>query len=167
MLSGLTLLVRKAGAFALVAAVLGGCASSDAVEERKAKEAATQESVDQILAAPLGAEAYAKTERCLSTAQYDSVEILDDRHVLFKGIGKRVWLNELRSRCVGLDPRSTPVIRLRDSQLCDLDTFQGVDSTMGMWTRSSATCSLGKFTVITPEQAKAIRAAFKEARKQR
>ncbi|MGA0838864.1 MAG: DUF6491 family protein [Pseudomonadales bacterium] len=159
--------LRTIGAGVLLGCLLAGCASSDAVEERKAQAAATQESVDQILAAPLGAEAYAKTERCLSTAQYDSVEILDDRHVLFKGIGKRVWLNELRSRCIGLDPRSTPVIRLRDSQLCDMDTFQGVDSTMGIWTRSSATCSLGKFTAITPEQAEALRAAFKEARQRR
>ncbi len=146
---------------------LAGCASEQGVSERAAEQAATQQTVDQILAAPLDASAYAKPERCLSTMQYDSVEILDDRHVLFKGTGRRAWMNELRSRCIGLDRNSTPVIRLRDSQLCDLDTFQGVENSFGMMTRTSATCSLGQFVPVSPEQAQALRAAFKEARQRR
>jgi len=142
----------------------GGCAGSGATPEQEAAESAAQETIEQILAAPLASEQYAKPERCISTMQYDSMEVLDQRHVLFKGTGDRFWLNELRMQCVGLRRDSTPVIRLRDTQLCDMDTFQAVDDMLGVWNRTSATCSLGQFTPITREQADGIRQALKEAR---
>jgi hypothetical protein len=56
------------------------------------------------------------------------------------------------------------VIRLRNAQVCNLDTFQAMETIIGGWTRTSATCSLGEFVPVTPEQAKAIEAAIKEAR---
>jgi len=151
----------------LAVGMLAGCASSGPSEEKQAAQAKAQETIDQILAAPLASEDYSKTERCISTFEYDTMEVLDDQHVIFEGRGDNVWLNTLRSRCIGLRRDSVPVIRLRDSQLCDLDTFQARDSMLGVWSRTSANCSLGTFSRITPEQADAIRAAFKEARKQR
>lgn len=151
----------------LAVAMLTGCAGSGPSPEQQAAQAKAQETLDQILAAPLSSEEYSKTERCISTFEYDTMEVLDDQHVIFEGRGDRVWLNTLRNRCIGLRRDSVPVIRLRDSQLCDLDTFQARDSMLGVWTRTSATCSLGTFSRITPEQADTIRAAFKEARKQR
>lgn len=158
--------VSKAFGLCVVAGfALAGCAGTGPTPEQAAAQAAAQETVDQILSAPLESEEYGQTQRCLSTYHYNSVEILDDQHVLFKGTGDRAWLNQLRSRCLGLRPNSTPVFRLRDSQVCDLDTFQGVDSMFGVLSRATATCSLGTFTPVTREQADAIRAAFKDARK--
>jgi hypothetical protein len=159
--------IRLIGGASLVAFGLAGCAGSGPSAEQEAAQAKAQETIDQILAAPLPSEEYVKGERCISTMQYDSMEVLDDRHVLFQGTGDRIWLNTLRSRCIGLRRDSTPVIRLRDTQLCDMDTFQAVDDMLGVWTRTSATCSLGTFTRISREQADGIRAALKEARQSR
>jgi hypothetical protein len=152
------------GVGAAVLAGLAGCAGSAPTPEQEAAAAAVQETIEDILSTPLESEDYVQAQRCLSTHSYNSVEILDDRNVLFKGIGDRYWINQLRHRCIGLRRNSTPVFRLRDSQICDMDTFQGVDSVFGMWDRSTATCSLGKFTPISREQADAIRAALREAR---
>jgi len=152
------------GIGAAVLAGLAGCAGSGPTPEQEAAAAAAQETIEEILSTPLDSEEYVKTQRCLSTHSYNSVEILDDRHVLFKGIGDRYWINQLRQRCVGLRRNSTPVFRLRDSQICDMDTFQGVDNMFGMWSRSTATCSLGSFTPITREQADTIRATLRETR---
>lgn len=146
--------------------LLAGCAASAPSPEQEAAEQAALETVEQILSAPLDATEYAaEPERCISTYMYDSMEVLDDRHVLFKGRGGKLWLNQLRSRCVGLRQHSIPVIRLRDSQVCDMDTFQAMDSMLGVWQRTSAHCSLGTFTPITPEQADTVRAALDEARR--
>jgi len=143
---------------------IAGCAGMKPSAEQEAARADAQETIDQILNAPLESAEYGQAERCISTFQYDTMEILDDQHVLFKGRGDRMWLNQLRTRCIGLRPGSTPLIRLRDSQICDMDTFQGVDNMLGVWSRTSSTCSLGTFTPITPEQADAVRAALREAR---
>jgi hypothetical protein len=102
--------------------------------------------------------------RCLSTHAYRSVEVLDNRNVLFKGPGDRAWLNQLRFPCAGLRPRDTLQFRLRDNRVCDMDTFEAVDTFFRIWSRTSATCSLGQFQPVTPEQVEAIRAAVKEAR---
>lgn len=147
------------------AVLLAGCAASEAEQqEQRAREAAKQESIQDILNQPLADEDYSDEERCLSTHTYRSVEVLDDQHVLFKGSGGRVWLNTLRQRCVGL--RSDDALRfdLRDNRVCDMDSFQSVDFA-GFGTRTSASCTLGKFAAVTTEQVEAIKAAVQESRK--
>ena len=149
----------------LLALLVAGCAGSAPTPEQEAAQAAAIETIDQILNTPLESEDYGGSMRCLSTHNYHSVEILDDRHVLFKGTGDRLWLNQLRNRCIGLRPNSTPIFRLRDSQLCNMDTFEGMDSLLGVYNRTAAVCSLGSFTPVTREQAEGIKAALKEARR--
>ncbi|MDZ7668794.1 MAG: DUF6491 family protein [Gammaproteobacteria bacterium] len=152
------------GALLLTAALAGGCASVEATqEERQAREAAKKESIQDILSQPLANEDYSEEERCLSTYSYRSVDVLDDQHVLFKGTGGRLWLNTLRQRCVGLRAQDTLSFELRDNRLCDMDRFESVD-TFAYMTRTSATCTLGKFSPVTAEQVQAIEAAVKESR---
>jgi hypothetical protein len=148
-----------------LALLLAGCAGSAPTPEQEAAQAAAAETIDEILSTPLESEEYGSPLRCLSTYNYHSVEILDDRHVLFKGTGDRLWLNQLRNRCIGLRTNSTPVFRLRDSQLCDMDTFEGMDSMLGVYSRTTAVCSLGTFTPVTREQADVIKTALREARR--
>ena len=157
--------LKTVGFWMLLVLGTAGCASGKPTPEQAAAKATAQETIDQILSTPLDSAEYGEPSRCISTFQYDTMEVLDDQHVLFKGRGDKLWLNQLRSRCIGLRRQSTPVIRLRDSQLCNMDTFQGVDNLMGVWSRTSATCSLGTFTPVTPEQAEAIKAALEAARK--
>jgi hypothetical protein len=150
--------------FGFAVVLLSACAATPQDEQREAREAATQETIQDILTTPLESEDYVEAERCLSTYQYRSVEVLDDQNVLFKGPGDKAWLNQLRHRCIGLRRNDTLRFEMRDNRLCNLDTFEGVDSFFRLWNRTSATCSLGNFQPVTPEQVEAIRAAIREQR---
>lgn len=141
-----------------------GCASSEPSADQQAREQQKQETIDKILSEPLAADEYAAEERCLSTYRYRNVEVIDDEHVLFRGSGDKMWLNKLRNRCLGLRRNDTLSFELRDNRVCDLDTFDAVDLT-GFVSRASGTCTLGTFTVVTPEQVESIKAAVAEARK--
>jgi len=149
----------------VVAAVLSGCAGSGPTQqELEAQAQQKQEALEDILNTPLTAEAYGgEGERCLSTHAYRSVEVLDDQHVLFRGSGDKLWLNKLRSRCVGLRPNETLRFELRNNRVCELDNFQSFDSFMHA-ARFSGNCTLGPFQPVTPEQAEAIQVAFQEAK---
>ncbi len=141
---------------ALMVVMLAGCAGDATKPDYEAQE----ESIDQILTQPLAGNEYAEQVRCLATYTYNSVEILDSRHVVFKGPGGRYWLNRLRNRCLGLRRNDTLKFALRTSQICDLDTFEAISIAVGSPTRTSATCSLGTFTPMTEDQLKAVKAAL-------
>ena len=140
----------------LLAVVLAGCASEATRPDYEAQE----ESIDQILSEPLAEEAYTEGVRCLPVYSYNSVEVLDNRHVLFKGSGGKLWLNRLRNRCPGLRRNDTLKFDVRATQLCNLDTFESIQLSGIGPTRTSATCSLGEFVPITKEQLEGIKAAL-------
>jgi hypothetical protein len=146
---------------------LTACMSAPEREASEAQAAAREEAIQDILTTPLAAEDYVESERCLSTYAYRSVEVLDDRNVLFKGPGDRAWINQLRHRCIGLRRNDALQFELRDNRLCELDSFESVDTLFRVWSRTSATCTLGKFQPVTPEQVEALRAAVREDRKNR
>lgn len=141
---------------------LAGCAGAGTSPEQEARETAKQETIQDILSQPLAAEEYAEQQRCLSSLDYDQVDVLDQEHVLFRGRGDKLWLNKLRKRCVGLDRNDVLRFRMRSNRVCDLDTFEGLSSFM--WGITSGSCSLGTFTPVTPEQVEALEHAVKEAR---
>ncbi len=140
----------------LLAFLLAGCASEASKPDYEAQE----ESIDQILSEPLGEAEYTEGVRCLPVYSYNSVDILDNRHVVFKGTGGRLWLNRLRNRCTGLRRNDTLKFDVRASQLCSLDTFEAISLNVVGPTRTSATCSLGEFMPITKEQLDGIKAAL-------
>lgn len=141
---------------------LSGCAGAGPSPEQEARETAKRETIQDILTQPMAAEEYGEQQRCLSSLDYDNVDVLDAEHVLFRGRGDNLWLNKLRNRCVGLDRNDVLRFRMRSNQLCDMDTFEGLSSFMvGV---SSGNCSLGTFTRVTPDQVEAIEHAVKEAR---
>lgn len=106
---------------------------------------------------------YTTSERCLSGFDYDTVDVLDDQHILFKdALGKNVWLNTLKARCPGLDPNDTLLFRKTGNQLCNLDSAEVIEHVF-FWRRTGPTCSLGKFNQLTENQA----ALLKEATKKR
>lgn len=157
--------MAKGLAAALTAgSLLTGCASDPA--ETAAAQQEVSEQIDTILTQPLGEEDYGGGERCISTNLYDSVDVLDTRHVLFKGRGNRLWVNTLRSTCVGLRKRDVLQFEIRGSQICNLDTFTAVSNSFG-WQRTSATCSLGDFSPVTAEQVAMIEAALDTKKKKK
>lgn len=157
--------MAKGLAVALLAAALAGCASDPA--QTAAEQQQVAEQIETILTQPLGDEEYGGGERCLSTHLYDSVEVLDTRHVLFKGRGERLWVNTLRNACVGLRKRDVLQFDVRGSQICNLDTFTAVSNALFGWQRTSATCSLGDFSPVTAEQVAMIEAALDTKKKKK
>ncbi|MDZ7670884.1 MAG: DUF6491 family protein [Gammaproteobacteria bacterium] len=109
---------------ALAAIAAAGCAS--APQERET-ESARAEALADILAEPLDEDAYSTPRRCISESAYRDFEPLGDRHVLFKGPGGKLWLNELRGRCPGLERSRRLVFRTHSFQICDMDQFQVTD----------------------------------------
>ncbi len=146
------------GAWVMGLLILAGCASAPPSEEQQART----EAIEDILSQPLPSEEYAEEVRCLSTHSYRSVEVLDPEHVLFEGTGDRVWVNKLRNRCVGLRRNDTLRFELRDNRVCNLDSFEAVDSFLWFWERTSGTCTLGNFIPVTPEQVAALKAALRD-----
>jgi hypothetical protein len=148
--------------FVLYALLLAGCASDPAKQAEAQQEVA--EEIETILTQPLDEDEYAQGERCLSTHQYDSIDVLDNRHVVFKGRGDRLWVNTLRAPCVGLRRRDVLKFEMRGRQLCNLDDFVAINPSRFLGAETSAHCVLGDFAPITEEQVALIKDAVAKKR---
>lgn len=142
--------------------LVAGCAGNPAPTPEQQQQVA--EEIETILTQPLADEEYAESVRCLPTSRYNSVEVLDSKHVLFKGTGGRMWLNTLRTRCIGLRRRDVLKFELRNNQACNLDTFVTIDRTGRTWMETSASCALGNFAPVTEDQVALIKAAVEKER---
>jgi hypothetical protein len=149
----------------LVAAFVAGCASAPADPEAAARR---QQAVQEILSQPLDAEEYGTPRRCVSNLMHRDFEALGERYLVFDGPGNKLWLNELRGRCPGLDHANSLVFRSRSFQLCEFDQFRVSD--LFLWERyrrppwmwlNGIPCTLGKFQPVTEEQVTALREALK------
>ncbi|MEZ5557619.1 MAG: DUF6491 family protein [Pseudomonadales bacterium] len=151
----------------LLLLAFAGCAASPEAEQRSRQ---AEEDVAAILSQPLDAEEYGETRRCLMSAQYHNIRILDDQRVVFEGTGNKLWLNQLRGRCPDL--RAGQALRFRSridlGRICDLDHFEVVDWFDWPWYRhwpwdrwSGMSCTLGPFQPVTEAQVDAIRDALK------
>ena len=145
--------LRVAVVVSIAIATFGGMGNARAKEP-------TQESVEEILATPLPDDAYADSQRCLGLHQYRSVDVLSDELIVFEG-RRKYWLNQLQNRCVGLRPDLLLKLSLRGSQVCELDTFRGLDSTTVAPLFGSGNCFLGRFEPISKEQLDLLRSALR------
>ena len=152
-------------ALGLVALLAAGCASTPPDPEAEARR---QEAVADILSQPLDAEEYGEPRRCVSNLVDRDFEALGERYLVFDGPGDKLWLNELRGRCPGLDHANSLVFRSRSFQLCELDQFRNSD--LFVWERyqrppwlwmNGIPCTLGKFQPVTKEQVSALRETLK------
>jgi len=147
-----------------------GCASTPDVESRRA---AIDADIDAILSEPLDMAEYGETKRCLADREYRDFRALDDRHILFTGLGGKQWINTLRARC--MDLRHGTIIRVRStswSRICELDNFRAAEWFEWPWYRrrpwhwgtswaTGTQCTLGKFQPVTEDQVERIEAALK------
>jgi hypothetical protein len=133
--------------------LIAGCASH---EIRKTKPAAdeVQAKVEAIVER-VAQDEYASSENCLSTFEYDSVDIIDERHLLFHGLGDDMWINQLRADCPGLHDSDTLLFELHSSRVCSLDIVRRVDRMLFWWNKGPM-CSLGKFYEVSPTLAQSL-----------
>lgn len=142
----------------LVTLLIAGCASNNVPSERP------DPSVDEILAQAADPDVYGVPLRCLNSGQYNRVEVLDRRNLVFWGPGDRIWLNRLRAECLGLRRNAVLRFDLHSSRVCNLDSVTAVERSFWFWRRTSASCSLGQFEPISMEQVAALKTAIQDAR---
>jgi len=88
---------------------------------------------------------FTASERCLSGAEYDSVDVISDSRLLFRGIGDKVWVNELKTRCPGLETYDALQLEKQSTSFTnELDTVRGMDRQFFSWFEGPF-CTLGKF----------------------
>lgn len=141
--------VKFVGCALVLLLALTACATGGGERQQRISEALQQLTTDTD---------YAATERCLSSFDYDQVEVLDDQHLLFR-TRNQFWLNELRSRCPGLHRNDTLLFERRGSRLCTLDRAEVIERFL-FWRRSGPVCTLGEFHRLTEPQAALLREAL-------
>ena len=133
-------------------------------EQRDGDESAAEPlDVEAILSNPLGDDAYRERLTCLRSRAIDRVEILNDSLVLFHVRRNKAWLNQLSSRCPGLELDMVVNMRLYGGSVCRLDSFSGFVRNDGF--APAAHCRLGDFELIEGAQIEALRTALEEERK--
>ena len=140
---------------------------ASAQQEASAEQASTQDAtldVAAILANPLTEDDYRETRNCLRIRDIDDVEILDDNVVMFHGRRRELWLNQLSSQCLGLEPDMVVNLHSFGGTICRLDRFRGRQRFQPL-VAITAECRLGTFETIDELQAEALRAAVVEHRK--
>ena len=122
--------------------------------------------IDFILDHPLPESEYSQSDRCVYSNDYDAIEVLDSRRLLFRGRRGAFWLNQLRSECLGLTRDGVLILEGRSRSVCDMDSFKSVprravvqmsDLTGAQFAMS---CMLGHFEAITEAQAMVLRDAL-------
>ena len=96
-------------------------------------------------------------ESCLHLNSVDSIEILDEQHVLFYMRGGQIYNNHLARKCPGLRRNDTIMYRTTLNQLCSIDTFTVLER-LGGGFMPGATCALGKFYPTTRDEVEALKA---------
>lgn len=127
-------------------------------QENAAVDGEAPLSAEEILANPLQDSDYAKTTRCLSTARYRRVEIVNSQALAFHGRGDDVWLNMLHRRCIGLRKDMILSIEQTSLRVCARDRVKGMSR--NSFEAAGAVCSLGRFQRVSKPAFDAMRAAL-------
>lgn len=80
---------------------------------------------------------------CIDKSFVDGPQIINDRTIIYRQTGRRVWRNDLPDACRGMRPMDTIVIELWGNQMCENDHFLTVSPASRI---PGAICRLGKFT---------------------
>jgi hypothetical protein len=102
--------------------------------------AATRE---DSLAKELGNRIPGKPRDCVDKTFVGGPDIVDERTILYRESGRRIWRNDLPDACRGMRPLDTIVIELYGSQMCENDRFRAFSPGSRI---PGAFCRLGKFT---------------------
>jgi len=87
---------------------------------------------------------------CVTLAQIDRTEIIDDERIAFHMRNGDIYLNQLRRKCVGLEPGARFSYRTSSSRICRVDLITILEDFPRAFTRG-ASCSLGAFAPIDEE----------------
>lgn len=95
------------------------------------------------LAKALAGRVPGKPENCISNGRVNGPEVIDNRNILYRQSGARIWRNELTDSCPALRDNDILVIEIYGDQICKFDRFRVVNRNSGI---PSGFCILGSFT---------------------
>lgn len=137
--------------------------ADEPAEARAGEEAPPPIDVAAILRGELTEDDYQDSQLCIAPRDLDTIEVLDERLVLFLGRRGEIWLNQLDKRCLGLEPEMVLDLRSYGGNFCRLDRFRAAPR-YNAFLFVTAECRLGAFETITEPHAEALRAAVAERR---
>ena len=102
------------------------------------------------LTAAYGAEPVTATPQklCLGLMQIDSIDILDNRNIVFKMDNGEYYLNQLPYTCGSLYKDKAIMYKTTLSELCNVDIITVLNNIGGGY-MSEGSCGLGKFKPIS------------------
>ena len=104
------------------------------------------------LASALEGRIAGKPVDCVPNARLNGPEIIDEKTLIYRESGRRIWRNDLIGQCPGLRPMDTLIVDVFGSQLCRNDHFRALTPGTRI---PGAICRLGSFTPYDkPAQAK-------------
>lgn len=83
---------------------------------------------------------------CLSTHQYESVKIVNERILVFVGSDDEAWANELQFPCPGLRPGDVLVFDMHGRRVCEHDSVSPTRQRSMGYLRRGPRCVLGEFS---------------------
>lgn len=95
------------------------------------------------LAKALAGRVAGKPQNCISGSRVGGPEVIDNRNIVYRQSGARIWRNETVDRCPTLRDNDILIIEIYGDQICRYDRFQVVNRNSGI---PSAYCILGQFT---------------------
>lgn len=95
-------------------------------------------------------------ERCLRSRSISRTEVIDDYTILFYLRGKAIYRNTLPRRCARLARDRRFMYRTTVSRVCKSDHIT-VLTDSGFGSGTGPTCRLGRFHLISEEEAEALR----------
>ena len=139
------------------------CLATESVSTDSASPpAASEATVEEILENPLADGDYAEERSCLRRREIDSIEIIDESLVVFRGrIKKRVWVNRFSQPCVGLRRDMVVTTRARSGSICRLDAIDARPRAASPL-EPAVRCYLGGFDAIDEAQVEALKRAVDE-----
>ncbi len=101
---------------------------------------------------------------CVYARDIQQFEVLDEGTLLLDGKFDRIWVNRLRTHCAGLRKNMIISVSRFGSQICANDRITATDRGAVAGEGPVASCRLGKFEPVDPEQLAALRASLAEKR---
>lgn len=140
-----------------------GCLAAESESTDSASPPAASEStVEEILDNPLADDDYTEERSCLRQREIDSIEIIDENLVVFRGrIKKRAWVNRFSQPCVGLRRDMVVTTGARAGSICRLDAIDARPRAASPF-EPAVRCYLGGFKAIGEVQVEAMKRAVDE-----
>jgi len=104
-----------------------------------APAAPRQETIESALAGRVAG----KPADCVDHSRLDGPQVIDDKTLIYRESGSRIWRNDLIGVCPGLKPMDTLIVDIFGTQLCRNDRFRALTPGLSI---PGPYCRLGKFT---------------------